>query len=143
MGRSRRDEWSDTIFADTQGFSKQSVARPAPAAGFGKIPFPELLVKLQEAMKEGDRRAEQIYEMIGTCFGDWIAHHADFYDIENLAILGRMTPAKGNRRSSTKRKPCSPTSSRICASSSRSQTKTPSAMVRRSPPPPASPRLFQ
>ncbi|OYV02725.1 MAG: transcriptional regulator, partial [Verrucomicrobiales bacterium VVV1] len=93
------DEWSGDIGCGAQYFSQQAVARLAPAAGFdfGKMPFPEQLVKVQEAMKEGDRRAEQIYETIGTCFGYSIAHYADFYDIENLLILGRVTSGEGGQ----------------------------------------------
>ena len=46
-------------------------------------------------MKEGDGRARKIYETIGTCFGYAIAHYADFYEIRNLLILGRVTSGEG------------------------------------------------
>jgi predicted NBD/HSP70 family sugar kinase len=78
-------------------FSQQAVARLAPAAGFdfGKMPFPEQLVKVQEAQKAGDQRASAIYETIGCYFGYAIAHYHEFYDIANLLILGRVTSGEG------------------------------------------------
>jgi predicted NBD/HSP70 family sugar kinase len=93
------DEWSGDIGCGAQYFSQQAVARLAPAAGFdfGKMPFPEQLVKVQEAMKAGDSRARGIYETIGVCFGYSIAHYADFYDISNLLILGRVTSGEGGQ----------------------------------------------
>ncbi|NNM29586.1 MAG: ROK family protein [Akkermansiaceae bacterium] len=93
------DEWSGDIGCGVQYFSQQGVARLAPAAGFdlGALPFPEQLVKVQEAMAAGDPRAAKIYETIGVCFGYSIAHYAEFYEIENLLILGRVTSGEGGR----------------------------------------------
>ncbi len=92
-----RDEWSDDVGCGVQYFSQQAVARLAPAAGFdfGDMPFPEQLIKVQEAMKEGDERAAKIYRTIGVCFGYAIAHYADFYEIEDLMVLGRVTSGHG------------------------------------------------
>ncbi len=91
------DEWSGDHGCGALYFSQQAVARLAPAAGFdfGKMPFPEQLVKIQEAMNVGDTRAASIYETIGCYFGYSIAHYADFYDIANLLILGRVTSGEG------------------------------------------------
>ncbi len=91
------DEWSGDHGCGAMYFSQQAVARLAPAAGFDfpGMPFPEQLVKVQEAMKGGDARAGSIYETIGTCFGYSIAHYADYYDIANLLILGRVTSGEG------------------------------------------------
>lgn len=91
------DEWSGDRGCGALYFSQQAVARLAPAAGFdfGKMPFPEQLVEVQKAMKAGDERAANIYQSIGICFGYSIAHYADFYDIENLLILGRVTSGEG------------------------------------------------
>lgn len=91
------DEWSKDIGCGALYFSQQAVARLAPAAGFdfGKMPFPEQLVKVQEAQKAGDPRAASIYETIGCYFGYSIAHYADYYDIRNLLILGRVTSGEG------------------------------------------------
>jgi predicted NBD/HSP70 family sugar kinase len=57
--------------------------------------FPEQLVEVQEAMARGHDGARGIYETIGVCFGYTIAHYAEFYEIQNLLILGRVTSGTG------------------------------------------------
>lgn len=92
------DEWSGDNGCGVQYFSQQAVARLAPAAGFDfpdSMPFPERLVEVQKKMEEGDERAAKIYRTIGTYFAYAIAHYAEFYDIRNLLILGRVTSGKG------------------------------------------------
>lgn len=93
------DEWSGDEGCGVQFFCQQGVARLAPAAGFdfGDMPFPEQLIKVQEAMAKGDERAAKIYQTIGTCFGYAIAHYADFYDIGTLIIMGRATSGPGGQ----------------------------------------------
>ncbi len=93
------DEWSGDIGCGVQYFSQQGVARLAEVAGFGfgDMPFPEQLEKVQEAMAEGDERAAAIYRSIGVCFGYTIAHYADYYEIEQLLILGRVTSGEGGQ----------------------------------------------
>jgi len=93
------DEWSGDRGCGALYFSQQAVARLAPAAGFkfGKLPFPEQLVQVQEAMVAGDPRAASIYETIGCHFGYTIGHYAEFYEIENLLILGRVTSGEGGQ----------------------------------------------
>lgn len=93
------DEWSQDIGVGALYFSQQAVARLAPRAGFefGSMPFPEQLKAVQAAMKDGDPRAQKIYETIGVHFGYAIAHYADFYDIRNLLILGRVTSGDGGQ----------------------------------------------
>jgi len=90
-------EWSGDRGCGALYFSQQAVARLAPSAGFdfGQMPFPDQLVEVQKAMKAGDERAAKIYQTIGVCFGYSVAHYADFYDIENLLILGRVTSGEG------------------------------------------------
>ncbi|MEN9975589.1 MAG: hypothetical protein RLZZ282_1595 [Verrucomicrobiota bacterium] len=87
------DEWSGDHGCGALYFSQQAVARLAPAAGFdfGAMPFPEQLVHIQDAMANDDVRAASIYETIGCYLGYSIAHYADYYDISNLLILGRVT----------------------------------------------------
>lgn len=91
------DEWSGDLGCGAQYFSQQAVARLAPAAGFSfpGMAFPEQLVKVQEAMAAGDERAAKIYRTIGVCFGYAVAHYSEFYDINNLLILGRVTSGAG------------------------------------------------
>lgn len=92
------DEWSGDAGCGVQYFSQQGVARLAPLAGIAlpaEMPFAEQLVEVQRLMAAGDPRARAIYETIGTCFGYAVAHYADFYEIRNLLILGRVTSGEG------------------------------------------------
>lgn len=93
------DEWSGDRGCGALYFSQQAVARLAPLAGFGfgKMPFPEQLAKVQQAQQADDPRAAAIYESIGCYLGYAIAHYADAYDIANLLILGRVTSGEGGQ----------------------------------------------
>jgi predicted NBD/HSP70 family sugar kinase len=93
-----RDEWAGDIGCGVQYFSQQAVDRLAAGAGFGfadALPVPERLVAVQQAMVAGDLRAHAIYESIGTYLGYSVAHYAEFYDIQNLLVLGRVTSGAG------------------------------------------------
>ncbi len=93
-----RDEWSGDIGCGVQYFSQQGVGRLAAQAGFNfpaTLPLPEQLIAVQTAMKVGDARARAIYESIGVCFGYAIAHYANFYEVRNLLVLGRVTSGDG------------------------------------------------
>jgi predicted NBD/HSP70 family sugar kinase len=59
------------------------------------LPLPEKLKHVQQLMKAGDYRALKIYQSIGTYLGYAIAHLAEFYDLENVLILGRVTSGPG------------------------------------------------
>ena len=92
------DEWSGDGGCGVQYFSQQGVARLVPLAGIAlpaEMLFAEQLVEVQKLMAAGDPRARAIYETIGTCFGYAVAHYADFYEIRNLLILGRVTSGEG------------------------------------------------
>lgn len=93
-----RDEWSGDIGCGVQYFSQQGVGRLARRAGFefpATMGLPEQLIEVQKAMQAGDARARAIYETIGVCFGYAIAHYADFYEVRNLLVLGRVTSGEG------------------------------------------------
>ena len=93
-----RDEWSGDIGCGVQYFSQQGVGRLAALAGFrfaSGLPLPEQLIEVQQAMAAGDPKARLVYEAIGDCFGYAIAHYADFYDLRNLLVLGRVTSGEG------------------------------------------------
>lgn len=93
-----RDEWSGDIGCGVQYFSQQGVGRLAKLAGFtfpATLALPEQLIEVQHAMKAGDPRARAIYDTIGICFGYAIAHYADFYEVRNLLVLGRVTSGAG------------------------------------------------
>lgn len=93
-----RDEWSGDYGCGVQYFSQQAVARLMPAAGIEigtKMDLPERLKLVQKLMEKNDERARKIYQTIGTYLGYAIAHYADFYDLENVLILGRVTTGPG------------------------------------------------
>ena len=92
------DEWSGDRGCGVQYFSQQGVARLVPLAGIdlpAGMAFAEQLVEVQALMAAGDARARLIYETIGSYFGYAVAHYADFYEIRNLLILGRVTSGEG------------------------------------------------
>ncbi len=92
------DEWSGDEGVGAQYFSQQAVSRLLPQAGIelpGSMPAAERLVEVQKLMAAGDERARKIYETIGVYFGYTIAHFADFYEIRNLLVLGRVMTGEG------------------------------------------------
>jgi predicted NBD/HSP70 family sugar kinase len=92
------DEWSGDRGCGVQYLSQQAVSRLLAPAGIdldSKLPLPEKLKHVQKLMEQGDYRARKIYQTIGTYLGYTIAHVADFYDLENVLILGRVTSGPG------------------------------------------------
>lgn len=94
------DEWSGDHGVGVQYFSQQAVSRLLPAAGIelpNDMPFAAKLIEVQKLMAAGDARAKRVYESIGVFLGYTIAHFADFYEVRNLLVLGRvMTGAGGD-----------------------------------------------
>lgn len=92
------DEWSGDYGVGAQYFSQQAVGRLMPAAGIEApkdMPLPEKLKLVQSLMAKDDPRAQKIYETIGVYLGYQMAHFADFYPLQNLLLLGRVTSGKG------------------------------------------------
>jgi predicted NBD/HSP70 family sugar kinase len=92
------DEWSGDYGCNVQYFSQQCVGRLLAPAGIevdAKLGLPEKLKHVQSLMEQHDSRARKIYESIGTYFGYAVAHLAEFYDLENVLILGRVTSGPG------------------------------------------------
>ena len=93
-----RDEWSKDYGCGVQYFSQQCVGRLLAPAGIeldSALPLAEKLKHVQKLMDQGDLRARKIYQTIGVYLGYAIAHYADFYDLENVLILGRVTSGPG------------------------------------------------
>ncbi len=93
-----RDEWSGDYGCGVQYFSQQCVGRLLGPAGIEvdpKLPLPEKLKHVQKLVADGDSRPRKIYQTIGTYLGYGIAHFADFYDLANVLILGRVTSGAG------------------------------------------------
>jgi predicted NBD/HSP70 family sugar kinase len=92
------DEWSGDYGVGSQYFSQQCVGRLMPVAGIdaaADVPLPEKLKLVQSLMAAADYRARKIYETIGTYLGYGIAHFADFYDLQHVLVLGRVTSGTG------------------------------------------------
>ena len=75
--------------------STRRLLAPAGIEVEAKLGLPEKLKHVQKLMDQGDGRARKIYETIGTYLGYAVAHLTDFYDLENLLILGRVTSGPG------------------------------------------------
>ncbi|HSU52815.1 MAG TPA: ROK family protein, partial [Candidatus Dormibacteraeota bacterium] len=93
-----RDEWSGDYGCNVQYFSQQAVGRllkPAAIEVDSTLGLPEKLKHVQKLMDQGDARARRIYETIGVYLGYAVAHFRDFYELENLLILGRVTSGPG------------------------------------------------
>lgn len=93
-----RDEWSGDYGVGAQYLSQQAVGRLLPAAGIevpAALPLPDKLKEVQALMARGGEGARKIYQTIGRYLGYAIAHYADFYDFENVLVLGRVTSGPG------------------------------------------------
>ena len=92
------DEWSGDYGCGVKYFSQDAVIKLAPEAGIeldAKLTPAEKLKVVQNLMKDGDGRAAKIFETIGVYFGYSIAYYAQFYDINHVLIMGRVTSGKG------------------------------------------------
>lgn len=91
------DEWSKDRGCGVQYFSQQAVVRLAGVIGIQLSPGhpAEQLKQVQELLKKGDARAAQIFESIGVYYGYAIAQYAEFYGLENVLTLGRVTSGTG------------------------------------------------
>jgi predicted NBD/HSP70 family sugar kinase len=92
------DEWSGDYGCGVKYFSQDGIIKLAPYAGIEldeNLSPAEKLKVVQGLMKEGDERAKAIYETIGVYFGYTIAYYCEFYDINQVLIMGRVTSGEG------------------------------------------------
>jgi len=92
------DEWSGDPGVGAQYFSQQAVGRLLAPAGIAlprEMPLPVKLEQVQKLMAAGDERARRIYQTIGVYFGYNIATYAEFYEVRNLLVLGRVLTGEG------------------------------------------------
>jgi predicted NBD/HSP70 family sugar kinase len=91
-------EWSGDAGVGAMAFSQQAVNWLAQEYGF-KFPksmkLPERLKTVQAAMEKGDSRALKVYIQIGRFLAHAIPWYNEFYDYENMMILGRVTSGLG------------------------------------------------
>lgn len=92
------DIWSKDYGCGVQYLSQVAVIRLAEKAGIilnEKQTSAEKLKFVQELLEKGNDKAVKIFETIGVYLGYAIAHYADFYDLEHILILGRVTSGEG------------------------------------------------
>ena len=92
------DEWSGDYGCGVKYFSQDSVIKLCPAAGIEldeSLSPAEKLKVVQGLMAQGDERAAKIYDTIGVYFGYAIAYYAQFYKIEHVLVMGRVTSGEG------------------------------------------------
>jgi predicted NBD/HSP70 family sugar kinase len=92
------DEWSGDRGVGALYFSQQAVNRLLPAAGIhvpSEMGLPERLKEVQRLMAAEDPRAAAIYDTLGVCFGYGLAYYSEFYEFENVLVLGRVTTGTG------------------------------------------------
>ncbi len=96
--KSPKCEWSQDYGVGAMAFSQQAVNWLAQKFGF-KFPktmkLPERLKVVQAAMENGDEKALKVYIQIGRFLAHSIPWYAEFYDYQNLMILGRVTSGLG------------------------------------------------
>ncbi|MCK5757475.1 MAG: ROK family protein [Clostridiales bacterium] len=95
---SMEDEWAGDIGCGVKYFSQDGIIKLAESAGIkfedGQSPAEKLKV-VQSMMAKNDYRAIKIYEGIGYYLGYAIAYYVEFYDINHVLLLGRVTSGKG------------------------------------------------
>ncbi len=92
------EDWSGDRGVGASYFSQQCVFRLAPVAGItisDNLTNAEKLKVVQERLESGHEGARKIWESIGVYLGYAIAHYADFYDLDHVLILGRVTSSIG------------------------------------------------
>jgi len=93
-----KDEWSGDAGVGAMAFSQQAVNWLAEKYGFKfpkTMPLPERLKVVQAAMEKGDANALKVYIQIGRFLAHAIPWYNEFYDYENMMILGRVTSGLG------------------------------------------------
>ncbi len=91
-------EWSGDFGVGAMAFSQQAVNWLAQKYGFEfpkEMKLPERLKVVQAAMEKGDSRALKVYLEIGRFLAHAIPWYNEFYDYENMMILGRVTSGLG------------------------------------------------
>lgn len=94
------DEWSGDRGCGVQYLSQVAAIRLAKKAGIvlddEQTPASKLK-SIQELVARGDKRAKKVFETIGCYLGYSIAYYAQFYEIEVVLILGRVTSREGGQ----------------------------------------------
>lgn len=93
------DEWSGDFGCGLKYFSQDAVIRLAETSGieFDKdMPLAERL-KVVQALDNNSEIYQDIYQTIGTYLAFGLAYYSEFYDIEQVLLLGRVTSGLGGK----------------------------------------------
>jgi len=92
------EEWSGDRGTGVNYFSQDAVIRLAPRAGIDlsreNTPAAKLSA-VQALLESGDARARRVFETIGIYLGYALAQSAEFYPLEHVLVLGRVTSGHG------------------------------------------------
>lgn len=87
-------EWSGDRGTGVSYFSQDAALRLAGVAGIeldaAALPA-EKLEQLQRVFASGDARARQVFESLGIYLGYGLLLYAEFYELEHVLLLGRVT----------------------------------------------------
>ena len=95
------DEWSLDYGCGVKYFSQDAVIKLADRAGLSLSPDlspAEKLSHVQLLLKQGNTQAGMIFDTIGIYLGYAIAYYIEFYDIDHVLVLGRVTSGEGGTR---------------------------------------------
>ena len=95
-----RDEWSGDIGCGVKYFSQDAVIKLGESAGIkfdSELSPAEKLKVVQDMLAKGDKTAETIFSDIGVYLGYTLAFYAEFYKINVLLLLGRVTSGNAGK----------------------------------------------
>ena len=90
-------EWSHDRGTGVNYLSQDAALRLAPRAGIelAEGTRAERLEELQRLVNAGDARATAIFNTLGVYLGYALVDYAEFYDMQNVLLLGRVTSGAG------------------------------------------------
>lgn len=91
------DEWSGDIGCGVKYLSQDGVIKLAENAGInfsGDMTAYEKLKHVQNLLDSGDKTARQIFSDIGIYLASAVAYYTEFYKIDHILLLGRVTSGK-------------------------------------------------
>ena len=93
-----QDEWSTDYGVGCKYFSQDAVIKLAPRAGIEldeTLSPAQKLKVVQGLMEQDDPRAQAVFRSIGVYLAYAVMQYAQFYDIRNMMVLGRVMSGKG------------------------------------------------
>lgn len=95
------DDWSKDYGCGVNYFSQDAVIRLAKNAEIEideTLTPAEKLSNIQNLLEEGNPKAKEIFDTIGVYLGYSIAYYSQFYDIDTVLILGRVSSKTAGTR---------------------------------------------